>query len=75
MALSTASLVALVTAVTEGADATAKTTALMAGLIAAVSNGASANYALTPNQQLQVASIDAEVADNIADFVTALEVS
>jgi hypothetical protein len=75
MALSRASLIALETAVTAEATATDKTTVLMAGLINAVVADVTLVGVLTPGQQNHAAAVAAEVAANIADFVTALEVA
>jgi hypothetical protein len=70
-----AKLTALVTAVTAGADADAKTLALVPGLFDALVHEMCKSGPITTQQQTRVASLRAEAVDNIADFVTALEVA
>ena len=69
-----AQLQAVVDAVTAGADADAKTTALVTGLYDVILDHMSFPGPLTPRQQNYHAEQKAEAIDNIADFVTALEV-
>lgn len=76
MALASAALQAVVTATTAGVTATDKTTALLAGLGPAIVKELSGTTsALTPNQQQKLAVLQADLAANVAAFVTALEVA
>ena len=74
MALGRASLVRAVALTTAGVTATDKTTALCAAIVAAVKKELAIGGVLTPQQQQHIAATDAEIAANIADFVTALVV-
>ena len=68
-------MIRAVTLTTAGETATEKTTALTAALVAAIKKEVAMGGVLTPQQQQHIAAVDAEIADNIADFVTALAVS
>jgi len=76
MALASASLQAVVDATTAGETATAKTTALLAGLGPAIIKDMTGIFSsLTPNQQNKFAAAQADLAANVAAFVTALTVA
>jgi hypothetical protein len=76
MALASASLQAVVDAVTAGSTATEKTTALLAGLGPAIIKDITGfTSALTPNQQSKLTDAQADLAANVAAFVTALTVT
>jgi hypothetical protein len=72
MAITTASLITLSSAVTAASGATAKVAALLPGLHDAIVNEVSQNYPVTPSQQSRLAQVRAELVANAAEYQTAL---
>lgn len=72
MSYSTASLVALNTAVTGGSGLTAKLAILLPGLHDAIVKELCSNGIATPQQQQRLVAVRAELAANVAATETAL---